>query len=137
MTNANSQIPFDQAIAAMDAGDITLLEKLVQVSPLLLSERMAAPAHGYFKQPYLLWFVADNPIRNNTLPVNIVAIAQWLIDSIQQKAPETFQEQVDYALALVCSGRVPRECGVQLAPGGYTDRCRCPARQRQRCTCTW
>ncbi|HZJ61661.1 MAG TPA: ankyrin repeat domain-containing protein, partial [Chitinophagaceae bacterium] len=69
---------------------------------------------GYFQYPYLLWFVADNPIRNERLPANITEVTRILIDAVRQNAGESFQDQVDYALGLVATGRIPKECGVQI-----------------------
>ena len=50
--------------------------------------------------------MAENPIRNGTLPANIVEVTRVLL--------ERGAEGRDYALALVVSGQVSRECGVQL-----------------------
>lgn len=75
--------------------------------------RRVAAGEGYFKDPYLLWFVAGNPIRRDTLPGNIGDVARTIIDAARAHAAPAFQGQLDYALALVCSGRVARECGVQ------------------------
>ncbi|MEO6981033.1 MAG: ankyrin repeat domain-containing protein, partial [Mucilaginibacter sp.] len=72
------------------------------------------PSGNYFDSPYLLWFVADNPIRNEKLPVNIVEVAALLITEVQKLAPDMVQKQLDYALGLVATGRIPRECGVQI-----------------------
>jgi peptide-methionine (S)-S-oxide reductase len=68
---------------------------------------------GYFHRPYLLWFVAENPVRNDTLPANIVAVTAAIVAAAREHAVESFQEQIDYGLGLVCSGRVVRERGVQ------------------------
>jgi hypothetical protein len=76
--------------------------------------RLDTPAEGYFEHPYLLWFVADNPIRHEKLPANIVDITRLLIRFVQQNAKESSQEQIDYTLGLVATGRIPRECGVQI-----------------------
>ena len=62
----------------------------------------------------LLWFVAENPIRHEKLPANIVEITRTIIDAAQRERVESLQEQLDYALGLVVTGRVPRESGMQL-----------------------
>jgi ankyrin repeat protein len=95
---------FETAIAAIDAGDVETLRSLL--SPQLLQDRLENGRDDYFARPYLLWFVAENPIRNGTLPANIVEVTRMLL--------EAGAEGRDYALGLVVSGRVPRECGVQL-----------------------
>ncbi|OOQ59256.1 ankyrin repeat domain-containing protein [Mucilaginibacter pedocola] len=59
--------------------------------------------------------MADNPIRHEKLAENIVAITKLLIGEVKTKAPETAQQQLDYCLGLVATGRIPRDCGVQIA----------------------
>jgi hypothetical protein len=54
---------FREAVEMIDAGNLTALEQLLTRHPQLASERLDVPSEGYFKKPYLLWFVADNPIR--------------------------------------------------------------------------
>jgi hypothetical protein len=98
---------FREAIAAIDSGDVARLQHLLAENTQLVQERFDEPAEGYFAHPYLLWFVAGNPVRNERLPENIVEITRTLIDA--------GANQLDYTLALVSSGRVPRESGVQIA----------------------
>ena len=66
-----------------------------------------------YKYPYLLWFVADNPIRHEKLPANIVDVTRLLIDAAGTDAANSFQQQIDYTLGLIATGRMPRESGVQ------------------------
>lgn len=106
---------FLQAVKAIDSGDITMLEKLITANPQLVTDRLITTEEGYFKDPYLLWFVADNPIRHERLPVNIVDITSLLVEAVKDKASVTAQYQLDYCLGLVATGRIPRECGVQIA----------------------
>ena len=55
------------------------LQRLLTANPQLVRVRLESPGdwlrdlvdgalEGYFKQPYLLWFVAENPIRHEKLP---------------------------------------------------------------------
>jgi hypothetical protein len=106
---------FAQAVAAIDSGDLVVLRGLLDAHPRLVRERLGLPTEGYFRHPYLIWFVADNPIRNPTLPGNIAEVTRALIDSIEKQAPETYSFQVDYTLGLVSTGRIPKECGIQIA----------------------
>lgn len=107
---------FLQAVNALDAGKLDELQELVNQHKTLLRDRLITPnEEGYFKDPYLIWFVADNPIRNPKLPPNIVETTRFLIDAVKREAPDTYQQQVDYTLGLVATGRIPRECGVQIA----------------------
>jgi len=103
-----------RAIAAIDSGNTTELKDLICQYPRLASDRLHNHEEGYFKDPFLLWFVADNPIRTGKLPGNIMEITRELIDAVNSNAPYTYQYQIDCTLGLVASGRIPRECGVQL-----------------------
>lgn len=107
---------YKQAIALLDAGDIPRLRELVDAEPRLLRERTDwhdPPCDGYFRQPYLLWFVAENPIRNGKLPLNIAEVTRTLIDAARRHGVANLREQLDYTLCLVGSGMVPRQSGVQ------------------------
>lgn len=106
---------FREAIAALDAGDGQALDRLLTDNPVLAGLRLDTPAEGYFSLPYLLWFIADNPIRRGKLAPNIVELAGIILHQIKLHAPHTLQFQLDYALGLVATGRIPRECGVQPA----------------------
>jgi Ankyrin repeats (3 copies) len=113
----NSEITdplFREAVEAIDSGDIIALEKLLAQYPRLVRDRLNYPPEGYFKDPYLLWFVAGNPIRIDKLPPNIVDVTQMLIGFVKREAPGNTQEQLDYTLGLIATGRIPRECGVQI-----------------------
>lgn len=115
MKNSDITDPlFREAVEAIDAGNLPVLQQLLETNPQLVRKRLDYPAEGYFKNPYLLWFIADNPIRQEKLPPNIGEITGLLIKLVRQNAKESFQEQMDYALALVETGRIPRECGVQI-----------------------
>jgi len=104
---------FRQAVAAIGTGDITQLEILLADHPKLVKERINLPEEGYFKNPYLIWFVADNPIRLGKLPANILQVLAILIEAVKREGGDTVQAQLDYTLVLVATGRTPRECGAQ------------------------
>jgi peptide-methionine (S)-S-oxide reductase len=104
--------PFREAVSAVDAGDLNALQTLLVEHPALLRDRIDY-GEGYFHRPYLLWFVAENPIRNGRLPRNIAEVTRFLLDKARSQGVDSLPEQIDYALELVCSGRVPREQGVQ------------------------
>ena len=106
---------FAQAINALDEGRLDELQELVNQQPALARDRLIITSEGYFKDPYLIWFVADNPIRIPKLPLNIVEITRFLIEAVKREAPDTYLEQLNYTLELVASGSIPRECGVQIA----------------------
>ena len=116
---------FREAVAAIDAGDVATVERLVAATPALVCERLTSPGawlrdkiggalDGFFQRPYLLWFVAEDPVRNGTLPANIAAIARVVIDAARRENSANLQEQVDYALTLVSWSWIARQHGVQL-----------------------
>lgn len=103
---------FRDAVSAIDSGDVDSLERLLAAQPGLVRQRLDY-GEGYFRRPYLLWFVAENPVRSGRLPNNIADVARAIVRAAQGSRIESLGEQVDYALALVSSGRVARECGAQ------------------------
>ncbi|MGC4021453.1 MAG: ankyrin repeat domain-containing protein [Cyclobacteriaceae bacterium] len=81
----------------------------------MATNRLLTPnEEGYFKDPYLLWFVADNPIRHEKLPANIVEVTKTILKVLQKAQVDNYQHQIDYALGLVATGRIPKECSVQI-----------------------
>ena len=117
--------PFREAVAAIDAGNIDTLERLISATPALVRERLDTPSpwlrekigkalDGFFQRPYLLWFVAEDPVRNGTLPDNIAAVTRAIIDAARRYSAANLQEQLDYALTLVSWSWIARERGVQL-----------------------
>jgi len=116
---------FHQAVSAIDSGDVTTLERLLAEHPRLVRERLKAPGawlrdrvgsalKRFFRQPYLLWFVAEDPVRNGKLPSNIGQITRVIIQAAQRERVGTLPEQLDYALRLVAWSGVAPECGVQV-----------------------
>ncbi len=114
---------FCEAVSAMDAGDVAALEQLLTRNPRLLRDRLDSPGawlrdkvggalEGFFERPYLLWFVAEDPVRDGKLPPNIGLVARAIIQAAE--SVESLQEQLDYALRLVSWSFVARECGVQI-----------------------
>src|SRR6478609_9070758 len=111
---------FHQAVTAIDEGDEKKLNELLEAHPQLVARRLTIPGKwltgkipgplkGFFKDPYLLWFVAEDPVRNGTLPSNIADIARIIIDKAKSQK-SNFQEQIDYALKLVAWSIVARNC---------------------------
>jgi len=105
---------FREAVEAIDSGDIATVKRLLQQHPYLTTMRPARPAKGYFAHPYLLWFVADNPIRHNKLPANITEITQVIMDVLKEQKDDNYQHIVNYTMGLVVTGRIPKECSVQI-----------------------
>ena len=117
---------FRDAVAAIDRGDLPALERLLAEHPLLVRERLGSPGpwlrdqvgealDGFFRKPYLLWFVAEDPARHGRLPGNIGPIAGAIIQAARREGVKTLQDQLDYALRLVAWSGVAAASGVQLA----------------------
>jgi len=100
---------FRRAVALLDAGDVEGLRAHLSRHPALVNQRVAFEEGSYFRNPTLLEFVAENPVRHGSLPSNVVDAARAILDAGAARVPGA----VDAALGLVVSGRVPRECGVQ------------------------
>ncbi|HKN68121.1 MAG TPA: ankyrin repeat domain-containing protein [Gemmatimonadaceae bacterium] len=116
---------FREAVAAIDAGNIERLEQLITATPALVRERLSSPGawlrdkigaalNGFFQRPYLLWFVAEDPVRNGTLPGNVAEVAQAIIDAARRENAPNLQEQLDYALTLVSWSWIARQHALQL-----------------------
>jgi peptide-methionine (S)-S-oxide reductase len=116
---------FQRAVSYIDSGNLGELQKVLADNPRLVHERLEKPGtwlrdlvdgalEGYFQRPYLLWFIAENPIRYETLPANIAEVVKLIVSFAQTQRVNSLQEQLDYALGLVVTGRVPRESGFQL-----------------------
>jgi len=100
---------FRRAVELADAGDVAGLRTHLAQHSHLVNQQVTFEGGNYFRNPTLLEFTAENPIRNRKLPKNIVEIMKVILDA---GANMSSREQT---LALVCSGCVPRECGVQIA----------------------
>lgn len=100
------------AVAHIDAGDVAALESLIEAHPEVLADRFDY-GEGYFERPWLLWFVAKNPVRNDRLPANIARIATAIVDRAKAHHVASLPAQLDYCLSLVSSSRVTRQSGSQ------------------------
>jgi peptide-methionine (S)-S-oxide reductase len=120
-----SEAQFRDAVSAIDAGDVASLERLVAACPALACGRLESAGawlrdavgralDGFFQRPYLLWFVAEDPVRNGRLPSNIADVARAIIDAARRERAPTLQEQLDYAVTLVSWSWIARQSGVQI-----------------------
>jgi len=102
-------------VALIDQGQSTELAGLLAAHPYLLSataEEDGSFAGMYFAAPKLLWFVAENPIRNRTLPSNIADVVTAIVSAASDAGTEDLVEQLNTTLSLTVSGLVAREAGV-------------------------
>ena len=90
MTGAALDQLFRSGVAAIDAGDVAELERLLTAHPSLVRDRLDEPGawlrdkvggalDGFFQKPYLLWFVAEDPVRTGKLPTNIAEVTRAII----------------------------------------------------------
>jgi hypothetical protein len=100
---------FRRAVDLLDAGDVEGLRQHLSEHPSLVHQHVLLEGGNYFRNPTLLEFAAENPIRRGALPANIVE-AKAILDAGAKQAPSALNE----TLGLVCSGCVPRECRVQI-----------------------
>jgi len=110
---------FRHAVALADAGDLPALRRWIEGHPTLLHATAEGEGFetGYFAHARLLWFVAENPIRNGTMPANVAEVADTLIQLSRQQGVPDIEAQVEYTLGLVMSGRIARDCGAQRPLG--------------------
>jgi hypothetical protein len=101
---------FRRAVDLLDAGDAEGLRAHLNAHPRLSHQHVLFEGGNYFRNPTLLEFIAENPIRRGALPANIAAVATEILDA----GAKNNQSALDGALGLVCSGCVPRQCGVQI-----------------------
>ena len=101
---------FSRAIEYLDSGDANGLSSYLKRHPGLVREKVEFEGENYFRNPTLLEFIAENPIRQGSLPSNIKTVAQVILDAGAKDMPVS----VNSALELVVSGRIPRECSVQI-----------------------
>src|SRR6478736_1282459 len=101
---------FRGAVAAIHAGDVATLERLLDAEPRLRRERIREPAcyresgrRQYFLDPKLVWFVAFNPVPPAPVPDTIVDVTRALL------ARGVEQEDLDYTLELLMSGAAARQ----------------------------
>jgi peptide-methionine (S)-S-oxide reductase len=116
---------FGYAVTAIDAGNVGELERIITEHSRLVHDRLESPGawlrdkvgdalHGFFQKPYLLWFVAEDPVRNGKLPANIAEVTRVIILSAEREGVRSLREQLDYALRLVAWSWIARDCNVQI-----------------------
>lgn len=99
---------FRRAVDLLDAGDEEGLRAHLKRHPNLVQQHVVFEGGNYFRNPTLLEFIAENPIRRGSLPKNIVQIAEVILDA----GPEL--PSLNEALMLVSTGSLARECGAQV-----------------------
>lgn len=103
-------LAFRHAVDLLDQGDVLNLHAHLNTHPHLVREHVMFEGGNYFRNPTLLAFVAENPVRRATLPPNIVEVAKVILEAGAKEDHSALNE----TLGLVCSGCVPRQCHVQI-----------------------
>lgn len=99
---------FRYAVDLVDSGDAKGLRDHLSQHPSLIRQHIVFEGGNYFRNPTLLEFVAENPVRRGSLPHNIVEVTKVILEADAERSA------VDETLGLVATGRVPRECGLQI-----------------------
>src|SRR6266478_7338852 len=99
---------FRRAVELLDAGDVVGLREYLKRHPNLAYQRVVFEGGNYFRNPMLLEFVAENPVRHGTLPPNIVEVTKVILDAGPSQSAQ------NETLMLVSTGSAARECRVQL-----------------------
>jgi hypothetical protein len=103
-------MPGTEAASSLDAR----FRDAVSAIGAWLRDVVGKAVDGFFERPYLLWFVAEDPVRNGRLPGNIAEMARVIIDAARRDGASNLQEQLDYALTLVSWSWIARQCDVQI-----------------------
>jgi hypothetical protein len=125
MTPADIDALFREAVAAIDAGDVDTLERLLRQHPELVRERLTDPGdwvrsqigqalNGFFKDPYLLWFVTEDAVRTGQLSANVGAIARTIIEAARRAGASDLRQQLDSTLHFAVCSPIGRDDGRQL-----------------------
>ena len=72
---------FRRAVELIDAGDVEGLRMHLKRHPNLTRKRVVFEGGNYFRNPTLLEFVAENPVRHGKLPKNIVEVTKLILDA--------------------------------------------------------
>jgi hypothetical protein len=99
---------FRRAVEFLDAGDAAGLRAHLNQHPNLVHEHVVFEGGNYFRDPTLLEFAAENPVRHGTLPANIVEVTKVILDA----GPR--QPARNETLMLVSTRSVTRECRAQV-----------------------
>src|SRR5262245_52749213 len=125
MTSAALDALFREAVTAIDIGDVATLQRLLQQHPELVRERSTEPGDwvrrqigpaldGFFKNPYLLWFVTEDAVRTVQSSANVAAITQTIIEAARRAAVVDLQRQLDSTFHFAVCSPIGRDNGRQI-----------------------
>jgi peptide-methionine (S)-S-oxide reductase len=104
---------------------VATLERLLEEHPWLVRERLTAPGEwlrsqigraldGFFKDPYLLWFVTEDAVRTGQLSANVGAVARIIIRGAKRSGVPDLQHQLDSTFHFTVCSPIGRDNGRQL-----------------------
>jgi len=99
---------FRRGVELIDSGDVEGLREHLREHPGLVQQRVEYEGGNYFRNPTLLEFIAENPIRHGKMPDNVIEVTKVILDAGSERSA------MDETLMLVATGSVPRECGEQI-----------------------
>lgn len=99
---------FRHAVELLDTGDVAGLRAHLKQHPNLAHRHIIFEGSNYFRNPTLLEFIAENPVRHGILPRNVLDVTKVILDAGVE------QSTLNETLLLVATGSVPRECRMQL-----------------------
>ena len=99
---------FRRAVELLDSGDVDGVRAYLRQHPNLARQRVVFEGGNYFRNPTLLEFIAENPVRHGKLPKNIVEVGKAIVEAGVEKSA------LNETLMLVATGSVARECGAQI-----------------------
>ena len=125
MTGADLDVLFREAVASIDAGDVASLERLLQQHPELVRDRLTEPGDwvrsqigpaldGFFRDPYLLWFVTEDAVRTGQLSASVGPIARTIIEAARRDPVSGLQHQLDSTFHFAVCSPIGRDDGRQL-----------------------
>jgi ankyrin repeat protein len=99
---------FRRGVELLDAGDVAGLRAHLNQHPDLAHQHVVFEGGNYFRNPTLLEFVAENPVRHGAMPAKILEVTKVILDAGPSHSAR------NETLMLVSTGSVSRECGAQL-----------------------
>jgi hypothetical protein len=99
---------FRRALELLDTGDVAGLRAHLNQHPDLVRQHVVFEGGNYFRDPTLLEFIAENPVRHGVLPANIVEVTKVILEAGPSQSAQ------NETLMLVSTGSVPRECRMQI-----------------------
>jgi hypothetical protein len=101
-------VAFRRAVDLLDGGDAAGLREHLKRHPKLVHQRPEFEGWNYFRNPTLLEFIAENPVRHGSLPKNIVEVAKVILDAGPDQASR------NTTLALAATGSVALQTGATV-----------------------